>query len=181
MKTSYLLWGLYVLMDLATSDERNFRINFNEFAIKYKMPDIFAKVNCQLNQLNNRSYVNGEMVLKRDVGDLNVRATMEFWKPKAQNKIKLYDVRVDGCVLLRSIHQNKLFNLYVKSFKKHANVILTCPFKANYTYKMVDWYLDEQDLPPYVPAGRFRTITEYFTQNRLLVRFVARGEILAKS
>ncbi|KAH8353112.1 hypothetical protein KR084_008986 [Drosophila pseudotakahashii] len=180
MKTSYFICGLYVLMDFASSDKRSFQINFDEFAIKYKVPDIFEKMECHLAQVNNRSYVNAEMILKRDIGDLNVRAVMEFWKPNAQTKMKLYDVRVDGCHLLRSIHQNKLFNFYIKSFKKHANVILTCPFKANYTYKMVDWFLDENDLPPFVPVGKFRTVTEYFTQKRLAIRIVAHGEVLAK-
>ncbi|KAI8042608.1 hypothetical protein M5D96_003921, partial [Drosophila gunungcola] len=119
MKTSYLLCGLYVLINLANSDKRNFRIYFDEFAIKYKVPDIFEKVDCHLVQLNNRSYVNGEMILKRSVGDLN-----------------------------------------------------------NYSYKMVNWFLDEKDLPPYVPLGQFRTITEYSTQQRLAIRIVVHGEVL---
>ncbi|XP_017132345.1 uncharacterized protein LOC108149358 [Drosophila elegans] len=180
MKTSYLLCGLYVLINFANSDKRNFRIYFDEFAIKYKVTDIFEKVDCHLVQLNNRSYVNGEMILKRSVGDLNVRTIMDFWKPNTQIKTKLYDVRLDGCNLLRSLHKNKLFNLYVKSFKKHSNVILLCPFKANYSYKMVDWFLDEKDLPPYVPLGKFRTITEYSTQQRLAIRIVVHGEVLEK-
>ncbi|KAH8340560.1 hypothetical protein KR059_001212 [Drosophila kikkawai] len=180
MNTVYLICGLYVFMDIASTDERNFRIHFEEFAIKYKVPDLFAKMDCRLYHINNRSYVNAEMILKRNVGDINVRASMEFWKPNSQKKLKLYDVRVDGCSFLRSVHKNKLFNIYVKSFKKHANVNLACPLKANYSYKLEDWYLDELDLPPFAPIGQFHTLTEYYSQKRLVIRIVTSGEISAK-
>ncbi|XP_050741559.1 uncharacterized protein LOC108032330 [Drosophila biarmipes] len=179
MKTSYLICGIYVLMDLASSAERSFRIYFDEFAIKYKVADIFEKVECHLSQLNNRSYINAEMILKREVNDMTIRATMDFWKPNSQINMKVYDVRLDGCDLLRSINKNKLLNLYVKTFKKHASVTLSCPFKANYSYKMVDWFMEENDLPPYMPVGKFRTLTEYFTRQRLAIRVVAHGNVSA--
>ncbi|KAH8246583.1 hypothetical protein KR032_008885 [Drosophila birchii] len=202
MNTLYLICGLYVFMDIASTDERNFRIHFDEFAIKYKVPDLFAKMDCSLQHINNRSYVNAEMILKRNIGDINVRASMEFWKPNnTQQKLKLYDVRVDGCSFLRSVHKNKLFNIYVKSFKKHANVNLVCPLKAvsytfplefknvltkniilfkNYSYKLENWFLDELDLPPFAPIGQFRTVTEYYTQNRLATRIATSGDISTK-
>ncbi|XP_016978116.1 uncharacterized protein LOC108043813 [Drosophila rhopaloa] len=181
MKTWYFIWGLYVLINLANSDKRNFRIYFDEFAVKYKVDDIFEKMDCHLVQTKNRSFVNAEMILKKNVADLNVRALMEFWKPNTQKKTKLYDVRLNGCNLLASIYKHQLFSSYVKSFKKHANVILLCPFKANYSYKMVDWFLDEDDLPPFSPVGKFRTLTEYFTQQRLVIRIVAHGEVMIKN
>ncbi|XP_017047729.2 uncharacterized protein LOC108092600 [Drosophila ficusphila] len=180
MKASYLICGLYVLIDLAICDERNFRVYIDEFAIKYTVPDIIEKAECNLVQLNNRSYVNTEMVLRRNVEDVDVRSVMDFWKPKFQKKIRMYEARVNVCNMLRSFHKNKLLNSYVKSFKMHANVILLCPFKANFTYKMVDWYVNEQDLPPMLFLGKFRSITEYFSQERLIGRLVVHGEVLPK-
>ncbi|XP_017047728.1 uncharacterized protein LOC108092599 [Drosophila ficusphila] len=181
MKAAYFICGLFVLLNLASSDERNFRFYFADFAVTYRVTDIFEKVpECHLDQLNNRSYVNIEMRLNRNVADVGVRAVMDFWKPNTQKKMRLYDIRVDACALLKTFHKNKLLNTYVKSLKKHTNVNLMCPFKANFTYKLVDWFLDEQDFPPYVPLGKFRTNTEYFTQERLVTRIVAHGEILSK-
>jgi len=46
---------------------------------------------------------------------------------------------------------------------------------------MVDWFVDENDLPLFVPPGTFRTITEFFTQKRLAIRVVAHGKVLPKS
>ncbi|EDV58666.1 uncharacterized protein LOC6541400 [Drosophila erecta] len=176
MKTLYLIFALSFLIDLAKCQNR-LRISFDEFAIKYKVPDVFEKMDCNLFQSNNRSFVNAEMILKREIADLNVRALMEFWKPNSQTKLKLYDVRLDACRLLQTFNKNKLFYFYVKSFKKHSNVILSCPFKANFTYKMNDWYLDEEELPPFAPVGKFRTVTEYFIQQRLIIRVVTQGGI----
>jgi len=39
--------------------------------------------------------------------------------------------------------------------------------------------MDEKDLPPFVPFGTFRTITEYFTQERLALRIVTQGKVIA--
>ncbi|XP_017047730.2 uncharacterized protein LOC108092601 [Drosophila ficusphila] len=178
MKASYLICGLYVLINLAATDERNFRIYFDDFVIKYKVPDIFEKVDSYVVQLNNRSYANIEMVLKRDLADVKVRAIMDFWKPNNPKKIRFYDIRLDACALLQTFHKNKLLNSYMKSFKKHANIILLCPFKANFTYKWSNWFVDEQDLPPFLFLGKFRTITEYFTLGRYIARVVVHGEVL---
>ncbi|KMY90122.1 uncharacterized protein Dsimw501_GD27124 [Drosophila simulans] len=46
---------------------------------------------------------------------------------------------------------------------------------------MDDWFLDEEELPPFAPVGQFRTITEYFNQQRLIIRVVAHGAILPRS
>ncbi|XP_020809340.1 uncharacterized protein LOC110185029 [Drosophila serrata] len=180
MNTLYMICGLYIFINIASTDERNFRVHFDEFAMKYMVPDVFEKMDCQLYYINNRSYVNAEMILKRNIGEINVRASMDFWKTNnRQKKVKLYDVQVDGCSFLRSVHKNKLFNIYVKSFKKHANVNLVCPLKANFSYKLQDWYLDELDLPPFSPIGQFRTVTKYYTQNRLALNLVTSGEIVS--
>jgi len=39
--------------------------------------------------------------------------------------------------------------------------------------------MDEKDLPPFVPLGTFRTVTEYFTQDRLALRIVTQGKVLS--
>ncbi|XP_034667628.1 uncharacterized protein LOC117901105 [Drosophila subobscura] len=155
-------------------------VHFDEFVLTYWKPDIFERADCQLFQKDNRSYVNGEFVFKRNVGEFSVRTAMDFWKPNNQ-KMKIYDVRFDGCLLLRTAHKNRLFNIYVKSFRKHANANLICPFKANFSYTLTNWQLETQDLPSFIPVGRFRTITEYFTQKQLGARFVTQGKFIAKN
>ncbi|EDW37112.1 GL26066 [Drosophila persimilis] len=155
-------------------------VYFDEFVIKYWMPDLFEKVECELFHIDNRSYVNGGFMLKRNVSEISVRTAMDFWKPNNQ-KMKIYDVRLDACLLLRTAHKNRLFNIYVKSFKKHTKANLICPFKANYSYTFTNWQLETQDLPSFIPVGTFRTITEYFTQQQLGARIVTSGKFTAKN
>ncbi|XP_022231911.2 uncharacterized protein LOC111080543 [Drosophila obscura] len=155
-------------------------VYFDEFVVKYWTTDLFEKVDYKLFYMDNRSYVNAEFVLKRSIGDINVRTAMDFWKPNNQ-KLKIYDVQFDGCLLLKTAHKNRLFNVYLRSFKKHLNANLTCPMKANFSYTLSNWRLEAQDLPPFIPVGRFRTITEYFTQKQLGARIVAQGKFLNKN
>ncbi|KAH8328519.1 hypothetical protein KR067_010360 [Drosophila pandora] len=180
MNTLCLVWGLYVLMDVTLGDERKFRIYFEEFTIKYKDPDLFEKLESTLTQRDNRSFVNAEMILTRNVTDVGVHTSMDFWKPNTHQKKKMYDIRVDACPILRRVQNNKFFNLYIKSFKRHVNFNLACPLKSNHSYKLMDWYLDEMDLPHFIPIGVFRTVTEYFTMKKMVISIVAKGQCISK-
>lgn len=42
--------------------------------------------------------------------------------------MKLYEGRLDACLLLGSIQKNRLVNIYSKTFKRFSNV--ECPLKA---------------------------------------------------
>jgi len=42
---------------------------------------------------------------------------------------------------------------------------------------MVYWFFY---LPPFVPVGKFRTVTDYFTQKRFATRFEVHGDVVAK-
>ncbi|KAH8246579.1 hypothetical protein KR032_008879, partial [Drosophila birchii] len=171
-----LLW--FNLFICVNTEERNFRVKLDEFSVRYKVRDLIEHIDFRIAQINNRSYVNGEMALKSVVKEIDMHTTMDFWKANNQKKIKLYDVRLDACEFLRTAHRNGLFNIYVKSFRKHTKADLNCPLKTNYNYSLRNWHMDEKDLPPFVPFGKFRTITEYSTQQRLALRIVTQGKVV---
>lgn len=50
----------------------------------------------------------------------------------------------------------------------------------NHSYKLLDWYMDEMDLPPFAPIGVFRTVTEYFTMKKMVLRIVTQGQCISK-
>nr|XP_016932685.1 uncharacterized protein LOC108011629 [Drosophila suzukii] len=178
--TYALFWILWFNNHICLkSEERIFKIKIDEFSVKYKLRDLIDNIDFRIIHLNNRSYVNGEMMLKSDVKDILMHTAMDFWKSSNKKKLKLYDGRLDACQFLRTAHKNGLFNIYVKSFRKHTNANLACPLKMNYSYTLRNWHMDEKDLPPFVPFGTFRTITEYFTQERLALRIVTQGKVIA--
>lgn len=123
-----LLW--FNILICANTEERRFRVKLDEFSVRYKVRDLIEHIDFRITHINNRSYVNGEMALKCVVRDIDMHTTMDFWKTNNQNKIKLYDVRLDACKFLRTAHRNALFNIYVKSFRKHTNADLNCPLKT---------------------------------------------------
>ncbi|XP_044251180.1 uncharacterized protein [Drosophila takahashii] len=179
LATYALFWILWSSNHIGLKcEERKFRINLDEFSVKYKVRDLIENIDFRIVHLNNRSYVNGEMKLKSDVEDILMHTTMDFWKSSNKKKLKLYDGRMDACQFLKTAHRNGLFNIYVKSFRKHVNANLACPLKMNYSYTLRNWHMDEQDLPPFVPFGTFRTLTEYFTQDRLGLRIVTQGKVV---
>ncbi|KAH8353110.1 hypothetical protein KR084_008987 [Drosophila pseudotakahashii] len=200
LATYALFWILWFSNHIGLKcEERKFRINLDEFSIKYKIRDLFENIDFRLVHLNNRSYVNGEIKLKSDVEDIIMHTTMDFWKTSNKKKRKLYEGRLDACQFLKTAHRNGLFNIYVKSFRKHINANLACPLKMvskyqintilispimypylfqNYSYTLTNWHMDELDLPPFVPFGTFRTLTEYSTQGRLGLRIVTQGKVV---
>ncbi|KAH8263870.1 hypothetical protein KR038_008397, partial [Drosophila bunnanda] len=151
----HLLW--LNLFNCVNTEERIFRVKLHEFSVWYKVRALIEHKDFRIAQINNRSYVNGKMTLKCVVRNIDMHTTMDFWKASNQNKIKLHDV-LDFFAFLRTAHRNGLFNIYVKSFRKHTKAVL----KTNYKYSLRNWHMDEKDLHPFVPLGKFRTITEYF-------------------
>ncbi|KAH8266600.1 hypothetical protein KR018_002932, partial [Drosophila ironensis] len=160
------------------TQDRHFRVKLNEFSVKFKNPEVIRNADFRLSQLENRSIVNGEMSFKSDIMDISLRTTMDFWKiNNTQKKFKLYDIHLDACLFLNTLHRNSLFNIYVKSFKKHTNAELVCPLKKNFNYSLNNWYMDERELPSFIPLGTFRTNSEYFSLKRLLLRVVTYGKV----
>ncbi|XP_017105293.2 uncharacterized protein [Drosophila bipectinata] len=173
----WILWFGIIIQ--VTSSERTFRVKLTEFSVKYRDTNIVRNADFRITLMNNRTYVNGEMSLKSDVPEIDLRTTMDFWKHNnTKRKFKLYDVRVDACLFLRTVHRNSLFNIYVKSFKKHTNANLVCPLKKNFNYTLNNWYMEENDLPGFIPLGVFRTITDYFfLQKKLGLRIETWGQV----
>ncbi|KAH8412550.1 hypothetical protein KR009_002938, partial [Drosophila setifemur] len=176
MNTLFWIFWINNFLSVKTQD-RNFRIKLDEFSVRYKDSGLIEHVDFRISKLDNRSYVNGEMKLYGDVPDIDMRTTMDFWKVNNSKKFKLYNVRLDACRFLKTFHRNSLFNIYVKSFKKHTNADLICPLKKNFSYTLTNWHMDEKDLPPFIPYGSFRTVSEYFSLSRLGVRIVTQGKV----
>ncbi|KAH8412737.1 hypothetical protein KR009_005033 [Drosophila setifemur] len=196
MSTLFWILWLSTIIPVMTQ-ERHFRLRLDEFSIRFRDPGIFEYVDFRITQLDNRSYVNGEMLFKIDIPVVNVRTSMDFWKPNSQKKFKLYNVRLDACQFLKTFHRNSLLNIYANIFRKHTNADLMCPLKKvrnydnnvdmnrlssfnyskNFSYTLTNWHMDEMDFPSYTPLGTFHTITEFSAESRLALRVVTYGKV----
>ncbi|XP_068151033.1 uncharacterized protein [Drosophila tropicalis] len=127
--------------------------------------------------MNNRSYISGHLILRKNIERIDVRTRLQVARPHGKKK-KFYDVRLEGCQFLKTVHSNRLLNIFSNSFRKHTNQNLTCPIKAHLNYTMDNWFMDEQDFPSYVPAGAFDTLTEYFMRKNMVFRITVNGRIV---
>ncbi|KAH8327965.1 hypothetical protein KR067_002254, partial [Drosophila pandora] len=160
----------------ARMEERNYRIVIDDVNISNVDPEVFLRFDCQVEQINNRSYYDSTRIFKYDVNDFWVHADLAFWKLNNQ-KLKIFDVKFDVCNFLNNIQKNRLLNIFVKNIKAHSNTDLKCPFPANVSHTVEKMFFDEKDFPTNLPLGKFRNIIEFLMNQKMSARLVIKGRI----
>ncbi|XP_052854346.1 uncharacterized protein LOC128263359 [Drosophila gunungcola] len=166
---------LLIIFKCVSTAQRNFRIFYGDISVRIYDTDTIEKFDCQVSQINNRSFADCQLRVRHSIPKLNVRTALEFWKSNGQ-AMKLYDARMDACIFMDSAHKNRMFNIYAKNLKKFSN--LKCPLKAvRFNYTLEKLYLDEQDFPSFVPLGSYRSLTEFYVnQSNIGCRVTVRGK-----
>ncbi|XP_017105291.2 uncharacterized protein [Drosophila bipectinata] len=167
------------LLQIAFSEERNFQIVIDEIKMRNIDPEVFEKLDCDLFQVNNRSYYNSSQIFKNPVNDFSVHAILDFWKPNSK-KIQVYDGTFDMCYFLANVQTNRLFKIYAKGVKKHSSVNFKCPFEPNVDYALNNMSFDEEDFPKFIPLGKFRCTLEYLINKQLSARVFVNGKVIAR-
>ncbi|XP_001961524.3 uncharacterized protein LOC6502445 [Drosophila ananassae] len=177
MKYSFWIYVFYIF-ECVRSEERNYRIVVQKITTSNVDNDIFEKVDVELFQINNRSYLDGSVVFKQPGSDMMVNSVLDFWRPNKQH-MRVFDVRFSLCSFFEESHKNKFFNNYSKAIKKFATKEFKCPFEANVTYGVKKLYFDERDFPTFVPLGKFRSKFEYYLNEDVWATFSAQGQIIS--
>ncbi|EDV94078.1 uncharacterized protein LOC6570043 [Drosophila grimshawi] len=173
---SVYLWLLLISIGVV-SEERNFKFIIDRLTVRHWEPEIVEELNYSLIQLNNRSYISANLLLKRDIDKIVVNTTLDGCTMD-NRKIRLFKLQTDVCIFLANIHKNRLLNIFAKSLNKHTAGQLTCPLKGKFNYTLNNWYLDELDFPTYVPAGTFQANTEFFVDTKKTIYVMVRGRVL---
>lgn len=124
--------GVFILVN-AIMDERNYRFVIDDVNISNIDPEVFLRFDCQLEQINNRSYYGSTRIFKYDVDDFWVHTELAFWKLNNQ-KLQIFDLKFDACNFLSNIQKNRLLIKFLKNIKAHSNTELKCPFQAVSTF-----------------------------------------------
>ncbi|XP_030246594.1 uncharacterized protein LOC115565525 [Drosophila navojoa] len=156
---------LLLLIGAVSTEKCKFQIIFDSVNCKQYAPELVQELNCWMVQLNNRSYISANLILKANTSKIDVTSKMDFWKTD-NTKVRLYNLRADTCTLLSKIQKNQFMNTLLRTFKEHMNGKLRCPFNAGFNYTIDSWYLNEEDFPTFVPRGSFQTITEYTIERK---------------
>lgn len=120
----WLCLGLPTLVMVhGKTQQPNFRIFINEFAIKLAVKDLFEEANCEVSRSR---FVNCNMILRRNVNQVDVVATLDILKTNNKT-MRLFNVRLDGCQFFDTLHKNLLFNVFAKSLTTAIHGSLKCP------------------------------------------------------
>lgn len=118
--------GLLYFMAEGKPEERNFWIVLNQYSSKRVVKELFEDQNCILTQLRNRSYLDCNLILQRNVERVELEAQLDMLRPNNQ-MIRLYNIRLDACEFWTLVHNNPLVNILAKSFIKVIDKNLKCP------------------------------------------------------
>ncbi|EDV33190.1 uncharacterized protein Dana_GF20038 [Drosophila ananassae] len=177
MKTWFWI-GAIVYLDSLSYAHRNFGIIIDEVSVKVFNTVLLKQFDCQTYAINNRSYVDCQILLNRTIEKFNVRISLDFSKSNGPD-MKLYDVHLEACSFVTTLHQTKVLNTFSKYIKEYSN--LECPLKANFPYKLEKYNLNEQDFPSFVPIGSFRSLIQFYVnQSDVAARVKSRGRVVPR-
>ncbi|XP_030079093.1 uncharacterized protein LOC115482927 [Drosophila hydei] len=168
------LWILICLGLSTSAEQRSFRFVIKEFYIKPTVPDVMESVNWTM---PNRSTISIALILKREIDKMDLETSLDVIRTGKQI-MRLYQIRLDACQFLTTIHKNRIFNLFANSVNKGSNGYLRCPLKPNFNYTLVNWYMDEKYFPNYVPECNFRVSTKFYSHSKMIVTSLNLGSVV---
>ncbi|XP_017854157.2 uncharacterized protein LOC108607689 [Drosophila busckii] len=130
-------------------------------------------------QLNNRSYLSTQLILKRIITDMDIKLTVDLIKPNNRT-VRLINVRTNACDFLEKINKNLLFNILKNTLSKHLSGSLKCPFKPFFNYTLNNLFIDEKDFPSYVPECKIRGVGEVYFFQQLSAKFFFNAGVVHK-
>lgn len=76
----YSFWiALFYIFECVRSEERNYRIVVHKITTSNVDKDIFERIDFELSQIDNRSYLDGSVVFKQPGSDMMVNSVLDFW------------------------------------------------------------------------------------------------------
>ncbi|KAH8413255.1 hypothetical protein KR009_009269 [Drosophila setifemur] len=171
-----LYWICWILIiGCVFTAKRDFRVIFDDVGTQIFKAGTLDTFACQVYQKNNRSCLSCQVLTRRNVHKVTVRAFLEFMK-KNMRLMKLFDERFDGCLFFNTVQKNPLLKIFSQALDRFSN--LTCPLKANLSYNVEYFYLSEEDLPSFTPTGTFRCLAEFFVNQSMITRVIIRGKVI---
>ncbi|ALC39096.1 CG33641 [Drosophila busckii] len=176
-----LLWSLVILSNMvyAQAAERNFRFVLDNHFVRTYAADIFEEFNCKLLQKSNRSFINCNMLLKRNVEQLMVTTIFELTKANKQT-VRLINVHLDACKFLETVHKNRLYRMLQQALTKNLKGNPRCPLISHFNYTLTKWHLNELDFPSYVPQCKFLLGSSFYVQNKMILKTMIHGRVVNK-
>lgn len=124
-----ILFGFPILILAGTVDDRKFHCYIEDFIVKPVAKDLIDDSTCTISRPNNRSFINCNVRVNRNIYELEMDSTMDMILPNNHMR-RLYNVHFNACTFLVNIHKARVFDIIAKSFAKVFEGNMTCPVVA---------------------------------------------------
>lgn len=124
-----ILFGFPFLVLAGTEDQRNFRCYIEDFIVKPVAKDLIDVFTCTVSRPNNRSFINCNVRVNRNIYELDMESTMDMILPNNHMR-RLYNAHFNACTFLVILHKTRLFHVIAKNFAKVFEGNVTCPVVA---------------------------------------------------
>ncbi|KAH8415115.1 hypothetical protein KR215_003645 [Drosophila sulfurigaster] len=165
-----------LLLIVVVHSERNFQMYLENVTFQNSDQNVFENVFGELVQLKNRTYISGGFTLRRIVSKFAIKASIDLIKTHNQ-KLRLFNVDVDGCSILNKGTRNSLYDILLKTFRRHSANVLRCPFYPKINYTVQGMYLDENDFSIYVPECKFQGVWDFLSNKKVIIRLLFNGGV----
>ncbi|XP_005180806.1 uncharacterized protein LOC101896871 [Musca domestica] len=155
-----ILFALFVISNIFTLifGARPFTIDFD--VLDYDInPEFVNFIDFKLIPYKGHQAVNGTIIFRRDV--VGMRLVHWVTSTKSDGRLwNIYNITVNGCDILANKYSklNVIMEAVVQRIKQAIPAIpKKCPLKKEKKYSLLNFFLDEEMMPVYVPNIKIQT------------------------
>ncbi|XP_073841553.1 uncharacterized protein [Musca autumnalis] len=150
---------------------RPFRVNILEMNYEYNknLAEIFY---LKLFPYRNSNALNGSLILRRDIKEFYLGHSVKTKRANGRTWL-LYNVTVNGCDVLQNKlgKQNPIAGAVIQQVKQLIhNVPTRCPAKKGIEFSLINFYLNEEILPFFVPIINFTATFHMLTKTDFIFK-----------
>ncbi|XP_005180808.1 uncharacterized protein LOC101897217 [Musca domestica] len=163
------------------STARPFIMDFDSLNYEFN-PRFVKSMNFKLIPYDQHNAVNVSIFFRRIINSMRiihwvttVKANGEIWK--------IYNVTVNGCDIIADQYakQNTITEAVIKKIReKVPQLPRKCPFTKDTEFSLINFYLDEEMMPVYLPNIKFETAFNMYTKNDYLIKIMLNAHVESK-
>ncbi|KAH8412544.1 hypothetical protein KR009_002932 [Drosophila setifemur] len=154
-------------------------VSLDRFTFVADDRDLFISHSASLEQVNNRSYMSGHIMINRLLNDITLVSSMDIIRPH-RPEMRLYNVKLNFCSVLNNGYKNRFIKTLYNTYAEFLNYKPKCPLKPNFNYSLTRAYVDEDILPDLLPECSYRLKMIFQLKSKLLAHMQLDGRLITK-
>ncbi|KAH8378055.1 hypothetical protein KR093_008790, partial [Drosophila rubida] len=151
-------------------------IRINRFEFRIEDHELIISQSSIVEQDSNRSYLSGHLIFSRSLSDIQLFTTMDIQRPKV-SRMRLFEKKMDLCAFLSNNYRSKFVRQLYINYMAFINERPKCPLKPNFNYTLHRAYVDDGNLPGFLPECHFFMKLEFSHKSKRIANMVFTGEL----